>query len=108
MNYNGTRVGTNITYYCNDGYRPAASETSTCVVMGVWVPLPQEHICTLIEGIAIMVTVLSVEKMGILHEESVLEVQGFIQDFFEKRRSPPTSKKQCLRIQCFDTLWKNS
>lgn len=48
--YYDTRVGTRITYKCNRGYRPSASMMSICDNSLQWIPAPQDHICTLIEG----------------------------------------------------------
>jgi hypothetical protein len=51
VRYPDTRVGTNVTFHCIDGYRPAATMNSTCNEFGIWIPLPEEHVCTLVEGI---------------------------------------------------------
>ncbi len=49
-NYTLTSEGTNVTYQCNDGFRPNAVMISTCGYDSLWFPDPEDHICTLITG----------------------------------------------------------
>ena len=50
-NYPHTREGIDVTYHCNEGFRPSSSEISTCTDLALWIPEPEEHNCTLITGI---------------------------------------------------------
>ena len=48
--YVHTREGATVTYMCNDGFRPSAIFSSTCVSTARWTPDPEQHNCTFIQG----------------------------------------------------------
>ena len=50
-NYTHTREGAIVTYQCNTGYRPSRQNSSVCNSTGHWMPPPEQHVCTLFEGI---------------------------------------------------------
>ena len=41
-------------YKCNDGYRPSKQMISNCTSTGHWTPAPEQHSCTLVEGLRIL------------------------------------------------------
>ncbi len=47
---NSTKGGTIITYQCDEGFIPSDVQQSSCINPGVWVPIPQEITCVLIES----------------------------------------------------------
>ena len=48
--YEHTREGARVDYFCNPGYRPSKVETTVCDNSKLWIPPPEEHECTLVEG----------------------------------------------------------
>ncbi len=48
--YTHTREGASLIYQCNEGYRPTAEMTSTCTSTAMWIPAPEELVCTFITG----------------------------------------------------------
>ena len=54
--YSHTREGATVTYQCNDGYRPSAVFVSTCTDAALWIPAPDQHNCTFVTGITIIIT----------------------------------------------------
>lgn len=46
-----TREGASVNFSCNDGFLPSKSLTSICMYTGMWMPPPDEHVCTLFTGI---------------------------------------------------------
>ena len=50
-NYSSTKERSNVTFQCNEGYVPSIIRISTCNSFGMWSPAPQEHNCSMIEGI---------------------------------------------------------
>ena len=51
VNFTGTKVGDNVTYKCDEGFRPSLEMNGTCTLEGLWSPAPQEHNCTFVKGI---------------------------------------------------------
>ena len=51
--YSSTKERTNVTFQCYEGHVPSIMRIATCNNFGMWSPAPQEHSCTLIEGIYI-------------------------------------------------------
>ena len=49
-NYNHTREGSTLTFYCNDGFRPSAIMTSTCTNTTLWIPPPHQLECVFVVG----------------------------------------------------------
>ena len=39
-----------MTFQCNEGYVPSAVMTAICNEYGMWVPAPEKHNCTFVEG----------------------------------------------------------
>ena len=54
MSFTGTKVGDNVTYKCDEGFRPSLEMNGTCTLEGLWSPAPQEHNCTFIKGIKVI------------------------------------------------------
>lgn len=50
MNYSLPIEGANITFRCNDGFRPSVVVTSTCIDTTEWIPSPNEYNCTSVTG----------------------------------------------------------
>ena len=50
-NYSSTKERSNVIFQCNEGYVPSIIRISMCNSFGMWSPAPQEHNCSLIEGI---------------------------------------------------------
>ena len=48
--YPHTREGANVTYRCIGGYRPSTVMLSNCTNAGQWMPPPDQHSCTLVQG----------------------------------------------------------
>ena len=48
--YLHTREGSTVEYGCNDGFRPSANRLSICSTSSMWIPLPEQHVCTLVVG----------------------------------------------------------
>lgn len=48
--YLHTREEANVTFWCDDGYRPSDIVTSTCTDTGFWIPAPHRHNCTFVTG----------------------------------------------------------
>ena len=53
-NYTHTREGAVVTYGCNDGFVPSATNTATCMESGEWYPPPNEHNCTMVTGMCLV------------------------------------------------------
>ena len=49
-NYSHSKVGGQVTFWCNESYVPSAVMVSTCSSTGVWEPHPEDHNCVLAEG----------------------------------------------------------
>ena len=49
-NFPHTRVGANLTYQCDEGFRPSVPFNSTCDSSAMWIPDPADHKCTFVSG----------------------------------------------------------
>ncbi len=75
------RVGKNVSYQCNNRFRPSAVMATTCTSDLLWIPAPEKHNCTLVTGMyyyvqlflitnsfllaALSLTLLSPDRVGI-------------------------------------------
>ncbi len=51
--YPHTREGITATFQCNESYVPSIIRTAICTDQRLWIPVPEVHICTLVEGMYI-------------------------------------------------------
>ena len=49
-NFLTRRIFDVIAFMCDDGFRPSNMSSATCSNLGTWVPDPEDHECTLVEG----------------------------------------------------------
>ena len=56
-NYSHTREGANLTYQCDKGFRPSAVFHSACDSSAMWTPDPEDHNCTFVTGIHMMLII---------------------------------------------------
>jgi hypothetical protein len=45
-----TREGATVDFSCDEDFIPSMVETATCAHTALWIPAPEDHNCTLVEG----------------------------------------------------------